>query len=128
MAQQLLYAPEAAPSKDGGLGVVVHCVVFSPKFGSGPTGIGIPWEVELMMILFAIWSVADLRLVANRGVRAPDSTCLGLALPRSGRPGIMTAPIRRGSGMILSTEGVAQTGCCPGRLRRFGDAAELRRV
>src|SRR5947207_901378 len=31
MAQQLLYAPEAARGKDGGLGGVVHGVVFPPK-------------------------------------------------------------------------------------------------
>src|SRR3954471_15427093 len=53
MAQQLLYAPEAARCKDGGLGVVVHGVVFPPMFRSGPAGIGTPSGAELMMISFA---------------------------------------------------------------------------
>src|SRR4051812_28360121 len=34
MAQQFLYAPEAARGKNGGLGVVVHGVVFPPIFRS----------------------------------------------------------------------------------------------
>ena len=52
MAQQLLYAPEAAPGKDGGLGVVVHGVVFLRSFVFGPAGIVDPSEPEVMMILF----------------------------------------------------------------------------
>ena len=52
LAQQLLDAPEAASREDGGLGVVVHGVVFPPMFRSGPAGIGIPSEAELMTSFF----------------------------------------------------------------------------
>jgi hypothetical protein len=52
MAQQFLDAPEAAPGKDGGLGVVVHGVVFPPKFGSGQAAIATQSAAELMMIFF----------------------------------------------------------------------------
>src|SRR3954453_15440119 len=50
LAQQLLDAPEAAAREDGGLGVVVHGVVFPPRFRSSPAGIVDPSEADLMMI------------------------------------------------------------------------------
>src|SRR3954453_9636330 len=86
MAQQLLDAPEAAAGEDGGLGCVVHGVVFPPKFRSGPAGIVHPSEAELMMILFELVHAPVRGGAAARRVRtAVPSALHGTEAKRQGQ-------------------------------------------